>query len=102
MLKIILSTLISFVLLANLQIAFASTFEKKFLQSSEKSLLQEAESDKNAEGKCECEDSDFVNYEKDGIANFNPFQNFVRIENEKIFSDFSRSPSSPPPDFFIS
>lgn len=96
MLKILLSTLISFILLANSQIAFASSFEKKLQESS----TQEAENIEDCEE--ECEDSDFVNYEGNYLINFSLFVSLVRIKNEKIFSDFSRSPASPPPDFFIS
>ena len=102
MIRILLSTLISLVFLANSQIAFASAFEKKLQQSSEESLPQEAANGEDSEGKCECENSDFVNYEENNLINFTLFVSLVRIENEKIFSDFSRSPSSPPPDSLMS
>lgn len=100
--------LVMFVLLNNLQNSFSLSLEnnsnspnKKF-QQSEEVMLQEVENSESSEADCECEDSEFTNYEKQHPVALKLFSKLVGIEKEKTFSDFSLSPASPPPDSFIS
>lgn len=105
--KFLLQTIIGIAFLLSSQIAFASGNYSnkvkaaiKHTHSSEESTPQETQAAK--QGCEECEDSDFANYGKDDIIKLPHSSKSLAMFNQKSPHDFTRSPSSPPPDISIS